>query len=124
MAKTHAEYALSTGYLARKGDVVAIEHRHSSTYVHGKTVRHRTYHIGRATSVRRDGFVKSASAEVPTGSGTPFLRQFSEWDRQHNGWAAFTISTPELRAAAEKLIPCSFDSAEALKAAILAAAEG
>lgn len=111
-----------TDYMARKGDVIAIEIRHSSTYMHGETVRHRTYHIGRAESVRRDGFVKSASAELPTESGKSYLTKYGEWQRSHNMCAFLTISDAALRAAAATLIPCSFDSAEELKAAIHAAA--
>jgi hypothetical protein len=109
-------------YVARKGDVVAIERRHSSTYVHGQTVRHSTWHVGRVESASRDGLVKSASADLPTESGRPFPMKFGEWERQHNVWAAYTITDVRLREAAARLVPCEFQSGEELKAAIRAAA--
>lgn len=110
-------------YKAKKGDVVAVELRHSSTYVHGRTERSSTWHLGRVGSATRDGSVKTAIVVEPTESGRPFERVCHEYDRNRGyGWAAHTISTDELRQAAATLPPAVFNSADELRAAIMAAA--
>lgn len=112
-------------YRARKGDVVAIERRHSSTFMHGRTERSSSWHIGRAESVARNGVVKTASADLPTESGRPFPMLFREYDRDKGcGWSALTIADARMREAAAKLVGREFATVEALRAAIVAAAEG
>lgn len=101
-------------YQAKKGDIIAVERKHSSTYVHGETVRHSTWHIGRATSVRRDGMVKSAVLAD--------RRTFGDYERQHNMVRFLVISDAALRAAAETIMGQEFTSGEELKNAIRSAA--
>jgi len=112
MARTNVERALSTDYLARKGDLLAIERRHSSTRVHGATIRNSEWVIGKAKSVARDGFVKSA---VDMNG-----HEFTEYDQTHNLCVFYKIASADQRAAAAKLGTATFATKEELRAAIIA----
>lgn len=109
-----------TSYKARKGDLCAVELRHSSTYMHGRTEPRSTWHVGIIGSATRDGFIKTAIVMLPTESGKPFEHICREYDRgRGTGWAALTISSPIYREAAATLIGQEFETMDALRDAIL-----
>lgn len=95
-------------YRARKGDVCAIEQRHSS-YSKPRS----TWYVGRVESASRAGVIKTASADLPTESGKPFPMAFREYDRDATvGWRTLTISNPIMRVAATNLIGREFASSD------------
>ncbi|MDE2103648.1 MAG: hypothetical protein KGL39_40795 [Patescibacteria group bacterium] len=117
---TEAKVSAMTSYCARKGDACAVELRHSMTYVHGRTERRSTWHVGTVLSASRDGIVKTVRVMLPTESGKPFERVCREYDRDKGyGWSAYTISDPVARLAASEMPPAEYRSADEIKAAIL-----
>jgi hypothetical protein len=115
------EIMTQTTYRARKGDICAIEQRHSSHSTMFKAQRWSTWYIGRVESATREGQIKSASADLPTDSGKPFPMTFREYNRAAaSGWVGYTITNPAMRAAAMALIGREFQSGDDLRAAIQA----
>jgi hypothetical protein len=101
--------------MARKGDYCAVTIRHSSTYVHGQTVWHWSWHIGRVHKASRDGTtIKEAMVTRQLGAGS-FEDHKREYDRD-SWWEPLHIS-PERQQRASELVGREFASKADLIAA-------
>lgn len=84
--------------LAKRGDVVAVKVRSSSTAMHGPTTSLWTWHLGTAGHVTREGVVQSAIVMRQCDDGSLWREERKAYDRG-SWWEPLTISGPMQQAA-------------------------